>query len=145
MEIVGTFSKITLPETIQSKSTGKTYQKVTFVVSLTQAGTQYPQSVAIETLNENVINYLQTIPAGTGILVKCDCEAREFNGRFYNTIKAWNVAPTAAQAQAPAQPAPAPAYPYAANQQPAQPVQAYQPQPQQSEQTNNADNDPLPF
>ena len=133
MEIVGTFSKITLPETIQSKNTGKTYQKVTFVVSLTQAGAQYPQSLAIETLNESVINYLQSIPAGTGILVKCDCEAREYNGRFYNTIKAWNVAPTAAQAQAPA-PAPAPA----------QPVQAYQPQPQQSEQTN-MDKDGLPF
>lgn len=136
MEIVGTFSKITLPETIQSKTTGKTFQKVTFVVSLTQEGAQYPQSVAIETFNESVINYLQTIPAGTGILVKCDCEAREYNGRFYNTIKAWNVAPTAAQAQAqaPAQPA---------AQAPAQPAQAYQPQ--QSEQTNNIDNDKLPF
>lgn len=92
MDFQGTLKSVSTPETITSKA-GKTYNKVTFVLNLPQEGAQYPQTIAIETLNDNVINYICNCPIGTALVVRCDVEAREWQGKFFNSLKAWNVTP----------------------------------------------------
>lgn len=57
---------------------------------------------------------------GDKVKVSFNLKSREFNGRWYNDLQIWKIAPAGAQPAAPAQPAPqarpvpqAPAYPQA--------------------------------
>lgn len=109
MQIQGKLRQVSAPQIITSKTTGKQYNKITFVVEFYENGNQYPQSVALETLNDGNVNVLKTLNVGAGIIVKFDCEAREYNGKYYNILKAWSIAPATQTATQPAQPVPTPA------------------------------------
>ena len=89
MEIHGFLKQVCAPVPINTKNGVK--DKVTFIVELTPAGEQYPQSIAVETFNANVAQFIQGYQIGAPITVVCDCYAREFNGKYYNSINAWNA------------------------------------------------------
>ena len=61
---------------------------------------QYPKKVAFDVLNEKIADfYLQV---GEEVTVSFDINAREFNGKWFNSVNAWQVVRQGGQ-QAPAQ------------------------------------------
>ncbi len=82
----------------------------------------YPRKVAIELFNRNVDQNKCNID--DIVTVSFDLESREFNGRWYTSVRAWRIDPATQPGQPgmmPAAPAPQPAP--TANQQTAQPAQ----------------------
>lgn len=72
---------------------------------------QYPRKLAFDVFGADRINQF-AIKVGEEMVVSFDIDAHEYQGRWYNSIRAWNVQridPAAAQAAAQgAQPFPAP-------------------------------------
>lgn len=95
---------------------GNPWQKQEFVL---EQGGQYPRKVCISLFGDNVAKIPQV---GQDVMVSVDIDSREFNGRWYTEIKAWNIVQTGAQPAAPAPqqvataPAAAPAQPQPAPQ-----------------------------
>lgn len=115
MNISGTVVQVLPIQTGTSKA-GNPWQKQEFVLD---QGGQYPRKVCISLFGDNVAKIPQV---GQDVMVSVDIDSREFNGRWYTEIKAWNIVQTGAQpaapapqqvatapAAAPAQPQPAPA------------------------------------
>lgn len=105
-----------LPIQSGTSKAGNPWQKQEFVL---EQGGQYPRKVCISLFGDNVAKIPQV---GQDVMVSVDIDSREFNGRWYTEIKAWNIVQTGAQqaapapqqvatapAAAPAQPQPAPA------------------------------------
>ncbi len=130
MNISGKVVQI-LPLQQGTSKAGNPWQKQEFVLD---QGGQYPRKVCISLFGDNVAKIPQV---GQVVMVSVDIDSREFNGRWYTEIKAWNIVQTGAQQAAPApqQVATAPATAPAAA--PAQP------QPQPAPQAGVADD--LPF
>ena len=115
MNISGKVVQVLPIQTGTSKA-GNPWQKQEFVID---QGGQYPRKVCISLFGDNVAKIPQV---GQVVMVSVDIDSREFNGRWYTEIKAWNITHTGAQqtapapqqvatapAAAPAQPQPAPA------------------------------------
>lgn len=126
MNISGKVVQVLPIQTGTSKA-GNPWQKQEFIL---EQGGQYPRKVCISLFGDNVAKIPQV---GQEVMVSVDIDSREFNGRWYTEIKAWNIVQTGAQPAAPApqQVAPAPA---------AAPAQ---PQPAPAPQAGVADD--LPF
>lgn len=110
MNISGKVVQVLPIQTGTSKA-GNPWQKQEFVLD---QGGQYPRKVCISLFGDNVAKIPQV---GQVITASVDIDSREFNGRWYTEIKAWNITQTGAQpaapapqqvATAPAQPQPAP-------------------------------------
>lgn len=86
MELQGTIKYISEPQKGTTKA-GKDWQKVTFV--LQYADGDYPKSIALDTFRGEIID---TLKLGEKVRVSFDSEAREYNGRLYNEVRAWRVA-----------------------------------------------------
>lgn len=115
MNISGKVVQVLPIQTGTSKA-GNPWQKQEFVLD---QGGQYPRKVCISLFGDNVAKIPQV---GQDVMVSVDIDSREFNGRWYTEIKAWNIVQAGAQqaalapqqvattpAAAPAQPQPAPA------------------------------------
>ena len=115
MNISGKVVQVLPIQTGTSKA-GNPWQKQEFIL---EQGGQYPRKVCISLFGDNVAKIPQV---GQDVMVSVDIDSREFNGRWYTEIKAWNITQTGAQqaapapqqvatapAAAPAQPQPAPA------------------------------------
>lgn len=114
-----------LPLQQGTSKAGNPWQKQEFVL---EQGGQYPRKVCISLFGDNVAKIPQV---GQDVMVSVDIDSREFNGRWYTEIKAWNIVQAGAQQAAPQQAATAPA---------AAPAQ---PQPAPAPQAGVADD--LPF
>lgn len=102
MNISGKVVQVLPIQTGTSKA-GNPWQKQEFIL---EQGGQYPRKVCISLFGDNVAKIPQV---GQDVMVSVDIDSREFNGRWYTEIKAWNIVQTGAQPAAPAQPQPAPA------------------------------------
>lgn len=115
MNISGKVVQVLPIQTGTSKA-GNPWQKQEFIL---EQGGQYPRKVCISLFGDNVAKIPQV---GQDVMVSVDIDSREFNGRWYTEIKAWNIVQAGAQpaapapqqvatapAAAPAQPQPAPA------------------------------------
>ena len=100
-----------LPLQQGTSKAGSPWQKQEFVLD---QGGQYPRKVCISLFGDNVAKIPQV---GQDVMISVDIESREFNGRWYTEIKAWNIVQAGAQQAAPA---PQPTY------QPPQPQPDYQ-------------------
>lgn len=115
MNISGKVVQI-LPLQQGTSKAGNPWQKQEFVL---EQGGQYPRKVCISLFGDNVAKIPQV---GQDVMVSVDIDSREFNGRWYTEIKAWNITQTGAQQAAPApqqvatDPAAAPAQPQPAPQ-----------------------------
>lgn len=115
MNISGKVVQVLPIQTGTSKA-GNPWQKQEFVID---QGGQYPRKVCISLFGDNVAKIPQV---GQDVMVSVDIDSREFNGRWYTEIKAWNIVQTGAQPAAPAPqqvataPAAAPAQPQPAPQ-----------------------------
>ena len=151
MEIQGKIIAV-LPTRSGTSARGKQWSSQTSVIETQE---QYPKKLAFDVINDKIDQF--NIQVGEFLTVQFDINAREYNGRWFNSINAWNVIRQAQQApaqgggfsgnvqssaQAAQQAANAagvanpmnPQNPYPPRQQPAQ---------QQAQQLGNSDN--LPF
>ena len=110
MNISGKVVQVLPIQTGTSKA-GNPWQKQEFVLD---QGGQSPRKVCISLFGDNVAKIPQV---GQDVMVSVDIDSREFNGRWYTEIKAWNIVLAGAQQAAPA---PQPTY------QPPQPQPDYQ-------------------
>lgn len=126
VELTGCIAQILPLEQGVSKA-GNTWRKQVFIL---ETQDQYPRKVAISLLNDNIDKYV--IQVGTVVTANLDIESREWSGKWYTEVRAWQVtypqAQPVAQATQPttqaytqqaytqpvATPAPAPAQPQAA-------------------------------
>lgn len=123
-----------LPIQQGTSKAGNPWQKQEFIL---EQGGQYPHKVCISLFGDNVA---KTPQVGQDVMVSVDIDSREFNGRWYTEIKAWNVVQAGAQQAAPAPQQAAPAPQQVAAAPAATPAQ---PQPAPAPQTGAADD--LPF
>lgn len=78
-----------------SQASGKAWARQTAVL---ETHGQYPRKCAFTVLgDERIDRFAMTV--GEECRVSFDIDAREYNGRWYNDITAWNVTATATQPQ----------------------------------------------
>lgn len=103
-----------LPLQTGTSKAGNQWQKQDFIL---ETGGQYPRKVCICLFGDNVEKF--PLQVGQSVTASVDIESREFNGRWYTDVRAWNVVYNGQQQGAPApaptataptaQPAPTPA------------------------------------
>lgn len=104
MDVVGKIIAALPPKSGTSQSTGKPWQVNTYVLQTTE---QTPKNIAFDVFGaERVEQY--NLEVGDMVTVSIDIDAHEYNGRWYNQIRAWNVVNHASAQQPTAQQAPPP-------------------------------------
>ena len=133
MDVVGKIIAALPPKSGTSQSTGKPWQVNAYVL---QTNEQTPKNIAFDVFGaERVEQY--NLKVGDMVTVSIDIDAHEYNGRWYNQIRAWNVVNHASAQQPAAQQVPPPT-PQSGNLFPQQPAPGAQPAP-------SAGTDQLPF
>lgn len=93
-----------LPLQSGTSKAGNQWQKQDFIL---ETGGQYPRKVCVCLFGDNVEKF--PLQVGQSVTASVDIESREFNGRWYTDVRAWNVVYNAQQgatAQAPTASAP---------------------------------------
>lgn len=104
MDVVGKIIVALPPKSGTSQSTGKPWQVNTYVL---QTNEQTPKNIAFDVFGaERVEQY--NLKVGDMVTVSIDIDAHEYNGRWYNQIRAWNVVNHASAQQPVVQQAPTP-------------------------------------
>ena len=87
MDIQVTVTKIGDMQVITSKRTGNITKKYLFVGT---TGGQYPKTIAFAVLGEERYDKMQ-IEVGATYQVAFDIESREWNGKYYTELSAWQA------------------------------------------------------
>ena len=87
-----------LPLRTGTSKAGNPWQVQEYI--LETLGTQYPRKVCFEVFGDNVNKFPMQV--GQEVTVSIDVESREFNGRWYTSVRAWNVVYNGQQQGAPA-------------------------------------------
>lgn len=133
MDVVGKIIAALPPKSGTSQSTGKPWQVNAYVL---QTNEQTPKNIAFDVFGaERVEQY--NLKVGDMVTVSIDIDAHEYNGRWYNQIRAWNVVNHASAQQPVVQQVPPPT-PQSGALFPQQPGPGAQPAP-------TAGTDQLPF
>lgn len=93
MQIQGNIVKVFEPRSGTSSS-GKQWSSLDFVVEMPG---QYTRRVVLNIFGEERIKALAPKVGEVNVVVDFDIDAHEYNGRFYNEIKAWNITRTVQQ------------------------------------------------
>lgn len=93
MQIQGNIVKVFEPRSGTSSS-GKQWSSLDFVLEIPG---QYPRRMVLNIFGEERIKTLAPRAGEVNVLVDFDIDAHEYNGRFYNEIKAWNITRTVQQ------------------------------------------------
>lgn len=120
MEIFGKIIAV-LPERSGVSQKGNQWRSASYVLETQE---QYPKRLAFDVVNEKIDQF--AIQPGEMLNVQFDINAREYNGKWFNSIQAWNVVRQQPGGQ---QMPPQGGY--------QQPVQGYQQPPQQAWGQNN--------
>lgn len=82
------FGKIitALPERSGTSARGTQWRSVTYVLETQE---QYPKKLAFDVVNDRI--EALNIQVGEVLTVQFDINAREYNGKYFNSINAWNV------------------------------------------------------
>lgn len=88
MEFQGKVIQVCEPEGGTSKRNGNAWKKVVFVVEENKE--QYPKKAAFTIFGaENIDKFNVTV--NTNVVVQFDIDAHEYNGRWFNEVRAWSV------------------------------------------------------
>lgn len=137
MEITGKIIAVLPASSGVSRTTGNPWMSQDYVI---ETHDQYPRKTCFRIFGEDKIRQFN-IQSGEELTVSFDIDAHEYQGRWYNDIRAWQVVRTAATA---AQPVPG-AAPVAAAAQAAPAASAGAPFPPAQEPAAEGSNDDLPF
>ena len=88
MEITGKIIAALEPRSGVSKTSGSPWMTQEFV--LETVNEQYPKKMMFNIFGEDKIQQA-AISVGDVVVVSFDINAREYNGRWYNDIRAWRV------------------------------------------------------
>lgn len=97
MEISGKVIYVSDIERGVSQRTGNTWESLSFVV---ETNDRYPQKAALKLFGQDRIEK-NPVKLGDEVNVSFDINAREYNGRWFNSLDAWNVSHVSSQEQAP--------------------------------------------
>ena len=100
MEIVGKIIQVLPAQEGVSKSTGNPWKIQSYILETLE---QYPRKVCFEIFGEDRIKN-NPCEIDQIVTVSFDIESREFNGRWYTSIRAWRVQQGDTTANAAAQP-----------------------------------------
>ena len=96
MEITGKIITVLDARSGQSKTTGNMWMSQEYVIETSE---QYPKRMCFNVFGEDKIRQFN-IQVGQELTVSFDINAREYQGRWYNDIRAWKVEPFVAGAPA---------------------------------------------
>lgn len=99
MEMSGRITQVFEPRGGVSARTGNSWKVQQFLLETIE---QYPKHLCFEVFGEEKLNTFN-IQIGQELTVSFDVDAHEYQGRWYNQIRAWKVEPI--QVGAPAAPA----------------------------------------
>ena len=85
MEIQGKIIAV-LPTRSGTSARGTQWSSQTSVIETQE---QYPKKLAFDVINDKINQF--NIQVGEFLTVQFDINAREYNGRWFNSINAWNV------------------------------------------------------
>ena len=94
MEITGKIIVVLDARSGQSRSTGNMWMSQEYVLETSE---QYPKRICFNVFGEDKIK-LYNIQQGNDYTVSFDINAREYQGRWYNDVRAWKVEPATAGA-----------------------------------------------
>ena len=94
MEIQGKIIAV-LPTRSGTSARGTQWSSQTYVIETQE---QYPKKLAFDVINDKIDQL--NIHLGEILTVQFDINAREYNGRWFNSINAWNVIRQTQQATA---------------------------------------------
>lgn len=147
MEITGKITHILEARSGVSPRTGAAWMSQSFVIEAIEPGRQFPTRCVFDVFGEERLRQFN-IQAGEMLTVTFDLDAREYQGRWFNSIRAWKVeraqVDPATGMPIPYTPAAATAMPAAATAAVAAPVEVQGPiAPEPAAEGESADN--LPF
>lgn len=90
MEITGKITHILEARTGVSPRTGQPWMSQSFVIEAIEPGRQFPTRCVFDVFGEDRLRQFG-IQAGEMITVTFDLDAREYQGRWFNSIRAWKV------------------------------------------------------
>lgn len=96
MELTGKIIAVMPAKSGVSTKTGNNWMTQEYVIEVPG---QYPKRCAFSIFGEDRIKQFN-IQSGEDITIQFDIEAREFNGRWYNDVRAYNVLRSQNQEQA---------------------------------------------
>ena len=85
MEIQGKIIAV-LPTRSGTSARGTQWSSQTSVIETQE---QYPKKLAFDVINDKIDQF--NIQVGEFLTVQFDINAREYNGRWFNSVNAWNV------------------------------------------------------
>lgn len=85
MEIQGKIIAV-LPERSGVSQRGNQWRSISYVLETQE---QYPKKLAFDVTNDKIDQF--NIQVGEFLTVQFDINAREYNGRWFNSVNAWNV------------------------------------------------------
>lgn len=85
MDITGKIIAV-LPTRSGTSAKGTQWSSQTAVIETHE---QYPKKVAFDVLGEKITEF--NLQVGEEVTVSFDINAREFNGKWFNSVNAWNV------------------------------------------------------
>lgn len=89
LQIAGTIKSIGEVQSGTSKSSGKEWKKLLFVI---ETKDQYPKDAAFTVFGaEKVDNFVKYNKVGQLVDVSFNVESREYKGRYYTDLNAWKV------------------------------------------------------
>lgn len=132
MDLTGKIIAVLPASSGVSQRTGNSWMSQDYVIEVPG---QYPKKCVFRVFGEDRIKQFN-IQMGEDLTVSFDIDAHEFNGRWFNDVRAFNVVRGAAPMAA------APGAPYA---QPAAPQDATSPFPPAQEPAGEGSADDLPF
>lgn len=121
MELSGKIIQVLEARSGVSQKSGNNWMVQEYVLEYNTGNSQYPRRLFFSIFGEDKINQFN-IQAGQEYRVSFDIDAREFNGRYYTDIRAWNVVPAQAGATPVVAPVAAPEAPVGPAPEPADPV-----------------------
>lgn len=102
MDITGKIIAALQPRSGTSSRTGNTWMSQEFVI---ETHDQYPRKCVFTVFGEDRLKEMN-IQVGAEMTVSFDIDAHEYNGRWFNDIRAWRAVPAVQAAPAPAPAAP---------------------------------------
>ena len=86
---------VVLPERSGTSQRGNQWRSISYVLETQE---QYPKKLAFDVTNDKIDQL--NIQVGEFLTVQFDINAREYNGRWFNSVNAWNVIRQTQQAPA---------------------------------------------
>ena len=129
-----------LPTRSGTSAKGTAWSSQTAVIETRE---QYPKKVAFDVMGEKIAQF--NLQVGEYVTVSYDMDAHEYQGRWFNSVRAWNVVRANQPQQATQQPLQQQQQAYPQPQQPpvnAQPQAPFPPQQQAAQQGGSTD---VPF